>query len=57
MLETRFVTSKCDKCQQQNDISLSYFVGSDYKFENTVIAMCQNCNSDFLVTLDEAKIQ
>lgn len=57
MLETRFITSKCDKCQQTNDISLRYFVGDDYKFSDTIIAMCQKCHTDFVVKLDESKIQ
>ncbi len=57
MLETRFITSKCDKCQQTNEISLRYFVGSDYQFNDTVIAMCKECSSSFMVTLDESKIK
>lgn len=56
MLETRFITSKCDKCQQENNVSLNYFVGFDYKFEKSVIAMCQACNKDFIVTFDESMV-
>ncbi len=57
MLETQFITSKCDNCQQDNNISLNYFVGLDYKFEKSVVAMCQGCNKDFIVTFDESMIR
>ena len=57
MLENRFITSKCDNCQQENNISLSYFVGLDYNFEDSVVAMCQTCNKDFIVTFDESMIR
>jgi hypothetical protein len=56
-LETGLITSRCDKCRQLNDISLSHFVGLDYKFKSTVMTMCQKCNADFMVTLDESRIQ
>ena len=54
MLETRFVASKCDNCQHENNISLRYFVGLDYNLEESVIAMCQACNKDFVVTFDDS---
>jgi len=57
MLENRFITSKCDNCQQENNISLSYFVGLDYNLEDSVVAMCQTCNKDFIVTFDESMIR
>ena len=57
MLETRFVTSKCNNCQHENNISLSYFVGRDYSLEESVIAMCQACNKDFVVTFDDSMIR
>ena len=57
MLETRFITSKCDKCQQENDVSLNFFIGLDYKFEKAVVAMCQVCNKDFVVTFDDSMIR
>ncbi len=50
------MTSMCDNCQQENNISLSYFVGLDYKFEKSVVAMCQACNRDYIVTFDESMI-
>lgn len=56
-LETGLITSRCDKCQQLNDISLSLFVGLDYKIKSTVMTMCQKCNTDFIVTLDESRVQ
>lgn len=56
MLETRSITSICDKCQQENIVSLRHFIGFDYKFEKSVIAMCQACNKDFIATLDESMI-
>ena len=56
-LETGLITSRCDKCQQLNDISLSLFVGLDYTLKSTVMTMCQRCNTDFIVTLDESRIQ
>jgi hypothetical protein len=57
MLETRFVTSICDKCQQENNISLKHFVGFGYKFEKSVVAMCQACDKDFIAMLDESMIR
>ena len=56
MLDTRFIISKCDNCQQDNSISLNYFVGLDYKFEKTIVAMCKACNKDFIVTFDESMV-
>jgi hypothetical protein len=56
MLETRFIASKCDKCQQDNNVSLNYFVGLNYKFEKSVVAMCQACNKDFIVMFDESMV-
>lgn len=56
MLETRFVSTKCDKCQQENNILLSCFVGPDDEFANSVVAVCQNCNEDFAVSFDESMI-
>ena len=56
-LETGLITARCDKCQQLNDISLSHFVGLDYKFKSSAMAMCQRCNTDYIVTLDESMIQ
>ncbi len=57
MLETRSIVSTCDKCQKENSLSLKYFVGFDYKFEKSVIATCQACNTDFIATLDESMIR
>jgi len=57
MLESGFVTSKCEKCQEPNDVSLISFVGHDYQFKDSIVAMCQRCNTSYLVTLDELKIQ
>lgn len=57
MLESRFITSKCDKCQQANEISLQYFVGDNYKFCDKIVTVCQNCHTDFIVRLDESMIQ
>jgi hypothetical protein len=54
MTDTRSITIICDKCQHENILSLKYFVGFDYKFENSVIATCQSCNKDFIATFDEA---
>ena len=56
-LETGLITSRCDKCKQLNDISLSLFVGLDYKFKSSAMAMCQSCNTDYIVTLDEPETQ
>jgi hypothetical protein len=36
MLETGFVTSKCTKCLQPNDVSLISFVGHDYKLNSSI---------------------
>ena len=57
MLETRYLYSKCDNCQQENNISLSYFVGHDYRLEGSVVAVCQTRNMDFKVTFDESMIR
>ena len=57
MLETRSVASKCDNCQHENNISLSYFVGLDYNLEESVVAMCKACNKDFVVTFDDSMIR
>jgi hypothetical protein len=57
MLDTRVITSNCEKCQQENNISLSYFVGPDYNFEESVIATCLACDTDFIVTFDESMIR
>ena len=57
MLETRVIASNCENCQQENNISLSYFVGSDYNLKESVIATCQTCNMDFIVTFDESMIR
>lgn len=57
MLETRFITSKCEHCKNENSISLSYFVGPDYHFDDSVIAMCKTCNRDYVVTFDDTMIR
>ncbi len=57
MLDSRYIASTCENCQHENNISLSYFVGFDYTFEKSVVAMCQTCNKDFVVVFDEQKIQ
>ena len=57
MPETRFITSRCDKCQQANNISLKYFVELNYEIKNAVIATFQKCNTDFIATLDESEIK
>ena len=57
MLEARVTVSKCDKCQQENIFSLKYFVGIDYKFEKSIVATCQACNSDFIAKFDESTIR
>ena len=57
MLENRFIASNCDKCQQENKVSLRYFVGQDHVLEEAVIATCQTCNNDFIVTFDESMIR
>lgn len=57
MLDSRYIASICENCQHENNISLSYFVGFDYTFEKSVVAMCQTCNKDFVVVFDEQKIQ
>ena len=56
MLDVRSITSTCENCQQQNDISLNYFVGSDYRLKNSVLAICRSCNTDYIVTIDGPKI-
>lgn len=57
MLESRVITSSCEHCQEENNISLSYFVGLNYNIEESVIATCQKCNTDFIVTFDESMIR
>ena len=57
MLDSRVITSTCENCQQENNLSLSYFVGHDYNFEESVIATCQSCNMDFIVAFDESMIR
>jgi len=56
MLDVGSVTSTCDNCQQQNNISLNYFVGSDYRLKDSVIVMCRSCNTDYIVKIDGPKI-
>ncbi len=56
MLDVGSVTSTCENCKHQNDISLNYFVGSDYRLKNFVIATCRSCNRDYIVTIDGPKI-
>lgn len=57
MLETRFISSKCEHCKNENNISLSYFVGLDYHLDESVIAMCKTCNRDYVVTFDGTMIR
>ena len=57
MFETRVITSNCENCQQENDLSLTYFVGHDYNFEESVVATCQACKMDFVVAFDESMIR
>ena len=57
MIETRSIVSTYDKCQQENSLSLNYFVGFNYKFEKSIVATCQACNKDFIATLDESMIR
>lgn len=57
MLETRFIPSKCDNCQQENNVSLSYFVGRDYSLEESVVMMCQKCSKDYVVEFNESMIR
>ncbi len=57
MPEGHCVISKCDYCQQENNISLIYFVDFDTKFEKSVIAKCQTCSKGFIVTFDESMVQ
>jgi hypothetical protein len=56
MLDVGSVISTCENCKRQNDISLNYFVGSDYRLKNSVIAICRSCNTDYIVTIDGPKI-
>ena len=48
------ITSLCDNCQQPNDVSLNYFMEVDGSFNKSVLATCQNCNRDYIVTLGES---
>jgi len=57
MLESRYVRSKCDKCHRQNEIALIHFLNSDYRFAESIVALCQECNKDFTVKLEGSLIQ
>jgi len=46
-------TTICEKCQYPNQISLNYFIGFDNKLPKSVIAVCKNCNTDFVATIEE----
>jgi hypothetical protein len=52
MFDFGSITLNCENCQQHNDISLNYFIGSDYRLKDSVIARCRSCNKDYIVTLD-----
>jgi RNase P subunit RPR2 len=54
MPEIGSITSLCDNCQQPNDVSLNYFMEVDDSFNKSVIATCQKCNRDYIVTLGES---
>ena len=54
MPDIRSITSHCDNCQQPNDVSLNYFMEVDFSFKTSVIATCQKCNRDYIVTLEES---
>ena len=54
MPEIRSITSLCDYCQEPNDVSLNYFMEIDGSFNKSVLATCQNCNRDYIVTLGES---
>ena len=56
MLETRAVTTRCDKCETINNIPLNYFLSFGYKFKKSVISNCICCNKDFVVTFDDSSI-
>ena len=57
MFDFGSITSNCENCQQHNDISLNYFIDSDCRLKDSVIARCRSCNTDYIVTLGEPKIQ
>lgn len=57
MLETISIVSTCENCQQENSLLLKYFVAGDYTFENSVVATCQSCKTDFIATLNESMIR
>jgi len=54
MTEIGSITSLCDNCQQLNDVSLNYFLEIDGRFNKPVLATCQKCNRDYIVTLGES---
>jgi hypothetical protein len=54
MPDIRLITSLCDNCQHPNDVSLNYFMEVDGCFNRSVIATCQKCNRDYIVTLGES---
>ena len=54
MPEIGSITSLFDNCQQPNDVSLNYFMEVDDSFNKSVIATCQKCNRDYIVTLGES---
>lgn len=55
MLDVGSVKAICDICQNENEISLNCFLGSDYRFKDSVVAMCRSCNKDFIVMLNGPK--
>lgn len=54
MTEIGSITSLCDNCQQLNDVSLKYFLEIDGRFNKSVLATCQKCNRDYIVTFGES---
>ena len=48
--------SICNDCQHLNYVSMNYFVGHDYKFRKSAVAMWQTCGTDVVVSLEETLI-
>ncbi len=50
MFSTESTVLLCDHCSQTNEISMKYFVGSNNKFNRSVLITCEHCKKDFIIT-------
>lgn len=52
MIDLGMINSICNHCEQKNEMSLSYFLGIDYKFKKSALVTCRKCNKDYTASID-----